>query len=53
VVEKALAGLSGVKRAEVSFTTKQAAVTYDAGKVQVEQMVAAIQDIGFSAGVHQ
>jgi len=53
LVERALAGLSGVKRAEVSFTMKQAVVIYDPGKVQVERMVAAIQNAGFSTGVHQ
>jgi hypothetical protein len=42
-----------VKRAEVSFTTRQAVVTYDAAKVQVEQMMAAITRVGFSAALHQ
>jgi copper chaperone CopZ len=42
-----------VKRAEVSFTTKQAVVMYDAAKVQVEQMIAAITNAGFSAARHQ
>jgi hypothetical protein len=36
----------------VSFTTKQAVVTYNVEKVQVEQMIAAIKNVGFSAGVH-
>jgi copper chaperone CopZ len=53
LVEKALVGLPGVKRAEVSFTTKQAVVTYDAAKVQVEQMMAAVTRVGFSAALHQ
>ena len=42
-----------MKHAEVSFATKQAVVTYDAAKVHVEQMVAAITNVGFSAQVHQ
>jgi hypothetical protein len=37
----------------VSFTTKQAVVTHDADKVTVEQMIAAIKRVGFSAGLHQ
>jgi len=42
-----------VQRAEVSFTTKQAVVSYDARQVTVEQMVAAIKNIGFSATPHR
>jgi copper chaperone CopZ len=41
-----------VKRAEVSFATKQAVVTYDAATVQVAQMIAAITHVGFSAALH-
>jgi copper chaperone CopZ len=41
-----------VKRAEVSFATKQAVVTYDTEKVTVAQMLAAIQRAGFAARVH-
>lgn len=32
---------------------KQAVVRYDAGQVTVEQMVAAIKNIGFSATPHR
>jgi copper chaperone CopZ len=42
-----------VKWAEVSFATKQAVVTFDADKVTVAQMIAAIKRVGFSAGLHQ
>jgi len=38
-----------VRRAEVSFATKQAVVTYDAEQVTVAQMTAAIKHAGFSA----
>jgi hypothetical protein len=41
-----------VKRAEVSFAAKQAVVTYDVATVQVEQMIAAIRRVGFSAARH-
>jgi copper chaperone CopZ len=37
----------------VSFATKQAVVTYDAAKVDVEQMIGAITHVGFSAARHQ
>jgi hypothetical protein len=37
----------------VSFTTKQAIVTYEPHEVQVEQMIAAITNVGFSAARHQ
>ncbi|MGH8068547.1 MAG: cation transporter [Candidatus Entotheonellia bacterium] len=46
-------GLPGVRRAVVSFTTKQAVVSYDASEVTVEQMVAAITNVGFRATLHQ
>jgi copper chaperone CopZ len=42
-----------VTHAEVSFATKQAVMTYDAATIQVEQMIAAITQIGFSAARHQ
>jgi copper chaperone CopZ len=42
-----------VKQAEVSFSTKQAVVRYDATHVTIEQMVAAIKNTGFSAKLHQ
>jgi copper chaperone CopZ len=41
-----------VTHAEVSFATKQAVVTYDAAQVQLEQMIAAITHVGFSAVLH-
>jgi copper chaperone CopZ len=53
VVKKALEGLTGVRRAEVSLATKQAVVTYDAEQVTVAQMLAAIQQAGFAARRHQ
>ncbi len=51
-VKKALEGLTGVRRADVSLATQQAVVTYDAEKVTVEQMLAAIQRAGFAARLH-
>ncbi len=39
MVQKALEGLAGVRHAEVSLTTKQAVVTYDANRVTEAQML--------------
>jgi len=41
-VRRALEGLKGVKKAEVSFSEKRATVTYDPGKVSVDDMVQAV-----------
>lgn len=46
---KALEGLKGVKRAEVSFKDKLARVTYEKGVVTVEQMIEAVSRVGFRA----
>ncbi|HEX9867845.1 MAG TPA: heavy metal-associated domain-containing protein [Candidatus Tectomicrobia bacterium] len=46
-------GLLGVKQSEVNLTTKQAVVRYEMGNVTVEQMLAAIKQVGFSARLHQ
>ena len=42
-----------MQRVEVSFAKKQAVVRYEPGKVSVEEMVAAIANVGFSASLHQ
>ena len=47
MVKKALEGLKGVKRAEVSFKEKLARVTYEKGVATVEQMVEAVKETGF------
>jgi len=49
VVKKALEGLKGVRRAEVSFGEKLARVTYEKGVVIIEQMIEAVKDAGFGA----
>ena len=53
MVQQALEGLAGVRRAEVSLTTKQAVVTYDAHRVTEAQMLAAVKQVGFAARRHQ
>ncbi|HEY3329557.1 MAG TPA: cation transporter [Capsulimonadaceae bacterium] len=48
-VTTALQGLDGVASAKVSLDEKLAVVDYDAAKVTVEQMIAAVDDEGYSA----
>ena len=48
-MRRALEGLKGVKKAEVSFSENRAVVTYDPGKVSVEDMIQAVSRAGFRA----
>lgn len=52
-MRRALEGLKGVKKAEVSFDEKQAIVTYDPKQVSVEEMIRAINAIGFQAAIKE
>ena len=45
----ALEGLEGVNKAEVSFRKKQAVVYFEKGKVTVDDMVRAVQRVGYRA----
>ncbi len=49
MVKKALEGLKGVSRAEVSFRHKEARVTFDPAQVTVEQLIEAVNLVGFRA----
>ena len=49
MVKKALEGLTGVKQAEVSFSTKQAIVRYEPARVGIAAMLAAVKQAGFAA----
>ncbi len=42
-----------MNRADVSFKTKEAVVAFDAGQVSVEQMIAAVERLGFRATLKQ
>jgi len=53
LVQQALEGLPGVKQADVSFAKKQAVVRYEADKVSLGEMIAAIKGIGFSASLRE
>jgi copper chaperone CopZ len=49
VVKRALEGLKGVSRAQVSFRDKEARVTFDPAQVTVDQLVEAVVRAGFRA----
>lgn len=49
IVTRALEGLPGVEKAKVTFRPPVARVTYDPSRVTVEEMVEAIQRVGFDA----
>ena len=51
VVKRALEGLRGVQRAEVSFRDKEARVTFDQGQVSVAQLIDAVNRVGFRASI--
>ena len=51
MVKRALEGLKGVSRADVSFRKKEAVVTFDPTQVRVEQMIEAVGRVGFRASV--
>jgi len=48
-VEKVLTRLNGVRKADVSYDNGNAVVTFDPGKVTVQQMIAAIRTLGYKA----
>jgi mercuric ion binding protein len=50
-VKKALEGLKGVNRADVSFRAKEAVIAFDPEQVTVAQMVDAVTRAGFQASV--
>ena len=48
-VTKVLNGLDGVRSATVSLENKNAQVEFDEGKIQIAQLVEAVEDAGFYA----
>ncbi len=51
MVKKALEGLRGVSRADVSLRAKEAVVVFDPAQVTIDQMVEAVNRLGFHASV--
>ena len=50
-MKKALEGLRGVSRADVSLKAKEAVVTFDPAQVTVAQMIEAVDRLGFRAAL--
>ena len=48
-VTKVLNGLDGVRSATVSLENKNAQVDFDEGKIQIAQLVEAVEDAGYDA----
>ncbi len=48
-MRRALEGLEGVKKADVSFSKKEAAVFFEEGKANIDEMVRAVGRVGFRA----
>ena len=46
---KVLARLTGVSKVEVGYEQSRAAVTYDSTKTTVEEMIAAVKTLGYTA----
>jgi Cu+-exporting ATPase len=46
-VERQLAGSPGVKKANVNFATRTASVWYNPAETRVEQLIAAVEDVGY------
>ena len=49
-VETAALAVAGVQKAAVNLADKTLTVTYDEGKFQLTELVAAIEDTGFEVG---
>jgi len=50
-VKRALEGLPGVHRADVSFRDKEARVTFDPARVTIDQLIQVVDKLGFHASV--
>ena len=50
-VEKALNGLEGVDRASVNLATERATVAFDRSQLGVDQLIGAVESIGFHAAL--
>lgn len=49
MVKRALEGLKGVSRADVSFRDREARITLDPAQVSVDQLIEAVKRAGFRA----
>lgn len=51
MVKRALEGLKGVQRADVSFRDKEARVTFEPTQITVAQLIEAVKQSGFRASL--
>ena len=51
MVKRALEGLKGVQRADVSFRDKEARVSFEPTQVSVDQLIEAVNRSGFRASL--
>ncbi|MDR2593345.1 MAG: sulfite exporter TauE/SafE family protein [Fibromonadaceae bacterium] len=51
-IEKKLLGTSGVQKAEVSYNSGMAVVTYDAKVVSLAELIVAVDKLGYKASAH-
>jgi len=51
IIKKALEGLEGVEKAEISFSKKRGDILFDADKVSEAVIVNKVNEIGFNAKV--
>ncbi|MBA3231580.1 MAG: copper-translocating P-type ATPase [Acidobacteria bacterium] len=52
-VEKALGGTEGVSEVSVNFAAEKASVSYDSSRVNADDLVSAIEDAGYGAGLEE
>ena len=48
-IEKRLAKLDGITRAAVNLATERATIEFDANRIQVSEMIKAVQELGYGA----
>lgn len=48
-IEKRLAKLDGITRAAVNLATERATIDFDANRIQVSEMIKAVQELGYGA----
>jgi Cu+-exporting ATPase len=52
-IEKGLSKMSGIQEAKVNFASEKATVTFDPSRVQMADLVGAVKDLGYEAGLEK
>lgn len=50
-VTRILEGMTGVEKADVDLDKKQAVVSFDAAKINIDELINAVEDGGFDASL--